>query len=251
MYKNIELDRYYDINSSLHKLNPINKTICFLIFTIVTIIVKDIRLMGILGILLINMILMSNIKISVFINEINKIKYFLLILFIFNALIGLQFDSNILIILKIISVALYSSLYILTTSVNSIIYTFNFLLSPLKIFGIKIYDITVMIALTITFIPNILEESLRIIRTISLRGLDYKTGSIKDKIKVFKMMFIPTFNLSFKRSDDLADTLDIRLYNSSNKRSCYRKYIFSFNDLFILFTHISIVAAIIIKGVII
>lgn len=250
MYNSVEISRYYDVNSSMHKLNPINKIICFLIFTIIVLIEKDLPLMLILSVLLINMILMSNIKIKVFLNEISKIKYFLLILFVFNAIIKLPIDTNVLILLKIVLITLYSSMFLLTTSVNSIMYGFNVLLSPLKVFGIKVYDITVMIALVITFIPNILEEALRIIRTISLRGLDYKTGSIKDKIKIFKLMFIPMFNLSFKKSDDLADVLDVRLYNSSNKRSCYKKYSFNLTDLFILFTHILIIVAIVLKEVI-
>lgn len=251
MYKNVCLSKYYDIKSPLHHLNPIVKLICLIMFIVVVLIQKELQFIGILSILMMILLLMSNIKLTMFLNELNKIKYLLLIMFVVNGLLSTSIQSNILGILKIILIVFDLSLFVLTTSANKIMNTFNILFKPLKIFGLKVHNLSVKLVLVITFLPSILDESRRIIRNISIRGLGYRTGSIIDKIKIIKLSFIPVFKLSFRRCVRLDNNFNIRLYNTSFNRRPYRKFGICYDDFVILSTHVLIIAAIIIKDVII
>lgn len=249
MYKNICLSKYNDIASSLHVLNPIIKIICLIMFTVVTLIQKELAFIGILSILLMILILMSNINLRVLLNEVNKVKYVLLLVFVINALAKLSIEQNMVIILKILLILIYYSLFILTTGAKRLASAFNILFRPLKIFGVKVYSLSVKAVLVITYLPSLLDESMRIIKTISIRGLDYMTGSLIDKFKIIKLAFIPTFKMSFKRSM-IDKKLDIRLYNPSVSRKSYRTLGICYDDFVILSTHVLIIAAIIIKEVI-
>lgn len=249
MYKNICLSKYNDITSPLHALNPIVKIVCLVMFTVVILIQKELALIGILSILLMILILMSNIKLSVLLNELNKVKYILLVVFVINALFKLSIEQNMVMILKILLILIYYSLFILTTRSKRLVSAFNILLSPLKVFGTKVYSLSVKIVLVITYLPSVLDESRRIIKTISIRGLDFMTGSLIDKFKIIRLAFIPTFKMSFKRCI-IDKKLDIRLYNPSTSRKSYRSLGICYDDFVILSTHILIIAAIIIKGVI-
>ena len=79
-----------------------------------------------------------------------------------------------------------------------------------------------IITLTLRYIPTLLMEANRIIRAQKLRGIDFDTKNIKEKIISISGIFIPMFTLSLRRAEETADIMDIRLYNYGNSRTNYR-----------------------------
>lgn len=248
MFSNISLSKYCDINSIIHNLNPIIKIICFILFFVSIFIKADLIYLGVLSMLLITLILMSNINIRLFLDEFGVFKYFLLILFVINAIIGIELENNFIIIIRILLILFNYTLFILTTSYNSVVSAFNVILYPLNYLKINSYSISLYIADILMFIPKLLDSFNIVVKSLSLRGLDFRTGSILNKLKVLRTSFIPTFKLNFKNGK-IKDLLYIKNYNSSN-RSHYKKFKIGFNDILVLSIHMFFIVAVIIKDVV-
>lgn len=248
MFSNISFSKYCDINSTIHNLNPIVKVMCFILFSISIFIKADLVYLGVLLMLLVILVFMSNINIKLFLNEFGVFKYFLLLLFVINAIIGFELENNFIIIIRILLLLFNYTLFILTTSYNSIVSAFNVIFYPFNYLKINSYSIALYIADILIFIPKLLDSFNVVAKSISLRGLDFKTSSILNKLKILHISFIPTFKLNFRNSR-VSDLLNIKNYNSSN-RSCYKKFRIGFNDILILSIHVFFVVAVIIKDVV-
>jgi energy-coupling factor transport system permease protein len=133
----------------------------------------------------------------------------------------LDIINTTIIILKIISLILISSLLTFTTKINSINKGIENVLSPLKILKMPVFETALIISLTIRFIPTILTQAEKILKSQASRGVDFKNDSLKGKIVALSSMLIPMFILSFKRADDLANIMEVRLYGYTDKRTDY------------------------------
>ena len=92
-------------------------------------------------------------------------------------------------------------------------------LSPLKIIKIPVGVFSMMIALTLRFIPTLLDESKKIMNAQASRGLDFQEGNIKEKINQMIALLIPMLVISFKKADDLSDAMEARGYIIGEKRT--------------------------------
>ncbi|ENY54142.1 energy-coupling factor transporter transmembrane component T family protein [Metamycoplasma alkalescens] len=135
------------------------------------------------------------------------------------------------IFLRIYGVILITT--ILTVSTKPILLTkaINDLLYPLKLIKIPTEIITMIISIALRFIPTLMEESGRIMKAQSSRGVDFKNGNFKDKIRAFIVLLIPLFVSSFNKANDLADAMTSRGYEPYSKRTHYRQLIPNWKDL--------------------
>ncbi len=222
MFKQVTFGKYYHTNSLLHKLNPTAKVISTILLLICSLIINNIWLYLILIMFLILVIYISKIPIKMFLYSIRNIKVLLIFLIVFNLLImRLDIINTTIIILKIISLILISSLLTFTTKINSINKGIENVLSPLKILKMPVFETALIISLTIRFIPTILTQAEKILKSQASRGVDFKNDSLKGKIVALSSMLIPMFILSFKRADDLANIMEVRLYGYTDKRTDY------------------------------
>ena len=247
MYKNVNLEKNYKINSCYHTLNPLIKILCFIMFAIITIIQNDIVFLGIISILLICLILMSDVDLTLFLSELNKLKFLFLIIFVINFLIKLDLITNLTVMLKILLLVFYYSLIIFTTSFDSLNYVFNFVLRPFKFLGNVINKISIFVTSAFMFIPNLILNKGDILEALSLRGLDYKSSNIVDKFKIIGIVLKSTFKYTFINSKNRKNALDIRSTNNNYVTYTHKKI--GLDDLFILFTHVFVIVIVIIKGV--
>ena len=127
---------------------------------------------------------------------------------------------------------------------TEITYGIENLLRPLNRF-IPVNDIAMTMTLSLRYIPSLTEEAARIIRAQSLRGINFNTKNIKDKIISISGIFVPMFVLSLQKSLSLADIMDIRLYNYGKSRTNYRLNKWSKIDSFLLILNILILSIVI------
>lgn len=145
-----------------------------------------------------------------------------------------SFYVSIKIYLMIVTVTL------LTTTTTSVQLTFAIedILNPLKIFRIPVNEWAMTIAIAIRFVPSLLDESQRILKAQSSRGMDFSNGSIKDKTKSLVSLVIPMFSIAFKKADDLANAMEARSYNPRYARTRYRSFLVHWYD-WILFAFLA------------
>lgn len=247
MYKNLKLEKSYKINSCYHDLTPWVKILCFIMFSVITLIQSDIVFLGIISILLLCLILMSDVDLKMFLIVLNKLKLLLLIVFLFNLLIRVDLVSNISIVLKVLLIAMYYSLIIFTTNFDSINYGFNIILTPFKFLGNIVNKISLFITSVFMFIPNMIVSRGDILDALSLKGLDFKSSNILGKLKIIGIVIKKSFVTTFINSSDKKKAIDVRM---NDRSKFYSQKKFGLGDIFILFTHVFVIAVVIIKGVI-
>jgi len=221
MLDNISIGRYYPGNSVIHNLNPLFKILSVLIMILSIFFIDSYIDIFMLASYLLLTISYSNIGIKVYLKNILSIKIFLVFILIIDLIFFRGINIIIYDLFKIIFIVLYSSILTYTTAMTEINYGIYSLLKPLDSF-IPVGDISMVITLTLRYIPSITEESNRIIRAQKVRGMDFDSKNIKDKIRNINSVLVPMFILSIKKAETAADIMDIRLYNYGKSRTNYR-----------------------------
>ena len=213
MLNNITIGRYINKSSVVHKLNPVFKIISLIIMIISIFFIDSYIDITLLSMYLLLTMLYSDIDIKVYLKNIYGIKIFLIFITSINRII---FD-----IFKLIFIVLYSSILTYTTSITELTFGIEKLLRPFNKL-IPVGDIAMIITLSIRYIPTLTEEASRIIKAQKLRGINFDTKNIKEKIISISGILMPMFSLSIKRAEESADIMDIRLYNYGKSRTNYR-----------------------------
>ncbi|WP_288681328.1 energy-coupling factor transporter transmembrane component T [uncultured Brachyspira sp.] len=118
---------------------------------------------------------------------------------------------------------------------------------PFKYFKIPIENISVIIALSLKFIPLIKDEALRMQKAQN-RGLDYNLMSVKEKIYNIKNLFIPIVVSSIQSSVKTAIAMEVRGYGAPYKKTrLYESYITIKDLLYIIFNIIFLIFIILIR----
>lgn len=244
MLTNITFGKYYNRNSLIHKLNPIFKIISLLIMIIGIFFIDSYIDIIILTIYLTLTIIYSKIEIKNHLKNIYSIKIFLIFIFIIDIIFYTNINTIIYDLYKLIFIIIYSSTLTYTTSTSEITYAIE---KILKIFRkrIPVNDIAMIITLTIRYIPSLTIESDRIIKAQKLRGIDFESKNPKIKIKSLVGVFIPMFILSLKKSESLADIMDLRLYNYGKSKTNLRTNKWKTKDSLLLVLNIIILIAVI------
>lgn len=134
------------------------------------------------------------------------------------------------ILLRLILVIFASLIFSTTTKPTEITYALEFILTPLKLIKIPVSKFAMSLSLALRFVPTLFETANRIILAQASRGVDFKHGKFKEKIKAATTLIIPLFIISFLTSSTLADALEARGYNPDKKRTRYNEKKWSAND---------------------
>jgi len=232
-------------NSIIHKLNPTFKIIFIIIMMITTIIAKDYIDLLVISTYILILLLLSKIRLKIYLTNIKIFKILLLFILVINIILKNDLLDTIYLIIKIIYIILISAILTYTTQPTEITYGLEQLLKPFKKI-LKVKEIALIITLALSFIPGLLNQAEKIIKIQSSRGIDFYHSNIKTKLKSISYLFIPMFALSFKKADDIADIMSVRLYNYYDTRTNYQMNKFSYKDLVILIFSVIILAIIII-----
>ena len=242
---NFQLTKYYNVDSIIHNLNPLNKIICIILFTIMMFISNDILSLMLLLIFIAILVGMSNVDIIIYLKNYKYLIPFILFIFLID-LIFSNIETSIILILKILLFISYFTLLLYTTKLNDLIYGLERFLKPLKIFGVDVNALSLKISLAIKFIPTMFIEGEKVYKSSISRGLNFN-GNLKEKYTKIMSFIITTFNMSLKRNQTISNALDIKMYNSNNKRTKYKLDTFSFIDENILLFHIFMLLVLILK----
>ena len=107
-----------------------------------------------------------------------------------------------------------------------------------------------IISLALRFIPTLFNETQKILKAQSSRGVDFKEGTLKEQVSQIISLLIPMLVISFKRAADLADAMEARGYIPGAPRSKINVMKFKISDLFGFIFTIIIFALIIVFKVI-
>ena len=92
---------------------------------------------------------------------------------------------------------------------NNIRIAFKYLLYPLKIFNINIDDLTLIISISLCFIPVLIDETKMIKLSLRSKGLDFNFKNVISKPHIYLVTFL---NNLFDRMDEIEKSLIMKGY---------------------------------------
>src|SRR5699024_4840905 len=135
------------------------------------------------------------------------------------------FSFNRFILIIIVSTALT-----LTTKPIDLTDAIDALLKPLRLLGISTAEFSLMLSISLRFIPNLLDETQKVLDAQRARGVVFGEGNLLEQMKKIVPLIIPLFSSSLKRAEEMADVLEVRGYQPSKKRSSFRQLSWRFHD---------------------
>lgn len=237
MLDNVIFGSYYPIDSKVHSMNPISKIICTLLFTFMILLSNDIRIVSLVFILSILLCEIAHIPRRIYSKTIKSLKIIILFVIVIYYFTGLGFENILMMIMRLIGIVLYSTVITLTTPPTEITYGLQKVFSPLNLIGLPVNKISLSISLALRFIPTIIDQGNKILKSQASRGVDYNNSNLIGKFTALKSLLIPMFVLSIRRADTLAESMQIRMYNINAKRTNYRIHKWGVFDTFLFMLH--------------
>ncbi len=151
----------------------------------------------------------------------------------------------IFIFIRILTVIIVTSLLTYTTSTTELNDGLESVLKPLKYIGIPVSVFSMMLSLTLRSIPTLLEETDKIMKAQASRGVDFKESKLVEKIVQIISLLIPIFVVSFKRSLDLSNAMEVRGYILGAPRTKLISYQWNTKDTISIIIPIIILAGMI------
>ena len=150
--------------------------------------------------------------------------------------------------IRIIALLFISSLLTLTTTPTEINNGLEKLLAPLKKIGINASSFTMVIAIALRFIPNLILEAQKVLKAQSSRGADFKDGNLINRAIQVVSLIVPMFVVAYKKAIDLGNAMDARGYIPDGNRSSIYLLAYKTPDYILyIFNVILIVGMIIIR----
>ncbi len=258
---NILLGKYVDLDSIIHRLDPRVKIISTLIFVSAIFITKNIYVFSSLFILVLILASFSKVGIKNLFIALKPVRFLLIFMIIFNLFFYREgklifeykfievYDESLtrtlFFVSRIVIMIMYSSILTLTTTPIQLAAAIEDLLSPLEVVKFPAHELGMMVSISLRFIPTLFEETDKIMKAQASRGIDFKNGKIKEKIRGMIAMLIPLFINSIKRAEDLADAMEMRGYTDGKNRTKIHDVKIGLKDYVYLAIHIAIVAVLV------
>ncbi|HJD00885.1 energy-coupling factor transporter transmembrane component T family protein [Candidatus Arthromitus sp. SFB-turkey] len=257
MIDNIIIGQYVKSDSFIHKLDPRTKIILNIVYILGVFFIDDIK--GYLAYFLIVFFVSFSSKIKIYhlLKALKTISMFIILTSLFNVFFikegNIIFNvgflkiydkaliTSIFISFRVIFLILGSTILTLTTSPTELTDGFESLMKPLRKLKVPVGEISLMISISLRFIPTLLDETDKIIKAQKSRGVDFESGSIVKKIKNIVPILVPLFINSFRRADELAIAMESRCYQGSENRFKFRVLKFTRNDFISFIVFISLI----------
>lgn len=236
---NILLSRYIAGNSPLHRLDARAKLLILIVYLTVLFIVNTAISLLMLTLILLAATVSSQNKIRYLLRGVVPVLWLIIIVSLFHifftkggeqlfaiGLVTIESDGLVqagITALRLFLLVTAASLFTLTTPTMTAAMAIEKLLKPLSCLKVPTAEIGLMLALSLRFIPILLEESERLRMAQKARGRELAQGGRLARAKDLLALLIPILVNTFKRADNIAIAMELRGYQPRAVRtSLYR-----------------------------
>lgn len=252
------IGQYIPGNSLIHRLDPRTKLIIIFFYVIVVFFANNAASYGLLSAFVLISLINTRIPIRYILKGLTPIWFLILFTFILHLFVTKEGE----VIYEIFTLKIYSggvqqglmislrfgllifmtSLLTLTTTPIEITDAIEELLRPLNKIKFPVHELALMMSISLRFIPTLMQETDKISKAQASRGVDFRTGPIKERIKAIVPLLVPLFISAFKRAEELAMAMESRGYQGGEGRSKLRELKFYTKDylIFVLFVVLTI-----------
>lgn len=260
MFRDVTFGQYYFADSFVHRMDARIKMLLCLTFMVAIFFVTSFAVFGLIVLFLLLTIAVAKVPLGSILRSIKGI----FVLLLFTAILNLFFtkrgtllwswwileiyDGGIIfaakMLLRLTLLVIGSNLLTLTTTPVELTHAIESLLAPLNVVKFPVKDFALIMSLTLSFIPSLIEETDRIVRAQKARGADFDTGSVFKRAKAFVPILIPLLVGGFRRADELANAMNSRCYEGSTKRTRLVTMKLSWRDAVGAFVTLSVLVAV-------
>ncbi len=260
MFRDVTFGQYYFADSFVHRMDARIKLLLCLTFMVAIFFVTSFAVFGLIVLFLLLTIAVAKVPLGSILRSIKGI----FVLLLFTAILNLFFtkrgtllwswwileiyDGGIIfaakMLLRLTLLVIGSNLLTLTTTPVELTHAIESLLAPLNVVKFPVKDFALIMSLTLSFIPSLIEETDRIVRAQKARGAAFDTGSVFKRAKAFVPILIPLLVGGFRRADELANAMNSRCYEGSTKRTRLVTMKLSWRDAVGAFVTLSVLVAV-------
>ena len=260
--KGIAIGQYYPGKSVLHRLDPRMKLILTFLLIITIFLCKSFFSLGLIALVAVIAAAISSVPPKMILKSLKPI----VIILIFTAVLNIIYteggevyfekwglaitekgvNTAVFTMIRIVVLVIISSLLTYTTTPTMLTDAIERVLSPLKIFKIKVHTLAMMMTLALRFIPTLIEEIDRIMNAQKARGADLESGGIIQRAKALVPIFIPLMVSSFRRAYELAFAMTCRCYTGGEGRTRMKQMKLAFRDFVALIFCIAVTAGVVV-----
>ena len=238
MISNVIMGQYVQRDSIFHSLDPRTKLICIFIFMISIFWVHNFSSYVLAAMIVLACLLLSKIPFKFFINGLRPIFIILIFIFVFHlfsatggeviykygylTLYQEGLTEGIKMVIRIILLVLITSLLTLTTKPLDLAHGLERILKPLEITKLPVEQFSLMISITLRFIPTLLSEAEKIIEAQKARGADFEHKNPVKRLYNYIPIIVPLLVASVKRAENLSYAIDARAYGNGRGRTKYQ-----------------------------
>lgn len=246
MIKDITIGQYYSESSVLHRLDPRMKLILTFSMIVVIFLCKSFLSLALIALFTVAAAALSRVPATMILKSLKPI----VIILIFTAILNIFYtqggrtyfewwklsitekgvNTAVFTMVRIVVLVVISSLLTYTTTPTMLTDAIERVLSPLKIFKIKVHTLAMMMTLALRFIPTLIDEIDRIMNAQKARGADLETGGILQRAKALVPIFVPLMVSSFRRAYELAFAMTCRCYTGGEGRTRMKQMKLAFRD---------------------
>lgn len=260
MLRDVTFGQYYFADSFVHKMDARVKLVLCLLFMVGIFFVTSFAVFGLIAVFLLLVVACSKVPLGSVLKSVKGIFVLLLFTAVLNLFFtkrgtllwswwvleiydeGIKFAAKMLLRLTLLVIG--SNLLTLTTTPVDLTHAIECLLAPLNVVRFPVRDLALIMSLTLSFIPGLIEETDRIVRAQKARGADFDTGNIVKRAKAFIPILIPLLVGGFRRADELANAMNSRCYEGSDKRTRLNTMKMSWRDAVGAFVTVSVFVAV-------
>ncbi|MFE4712960.1 energy-coupling factor transporter transmembrane component T family protein [Paenibacillus sp. NPDC056722] len=251
MNERLLLGRSIETGSWVHKLDARSKITGMLLYVVVILLSRSWMAMALLAVFSVVVMASTRIPLKYFLKAAKPLRYLMLFIFIVQVVsvkegaVWLSIGSwdlyedglrlGAFSVIRMFFLITFSALLTFTTTPGKLNQGLEGILAPFKKMGLSPDRITLMIDISLRFIPTILDESQIIMKAQASRGADLKELPLKEKGRMLVSLLVPVIASAFRRAQDLVYSMEARGFRMDAPRSRYHRPIWGGADtVFIL-----------------
>lgn len=239
MNNSLIIGQYVPGDSFIHRLDPRTKITIIFFYVFIVFFANNVISYSILIAFALTCMLTSKVPVRFIMKGLTPVWFLIIFTFILHLFVTregtivfewgfLTFYSGgiiqgLAISIRFFLLILVTSLLTLTTTPLEITDGIEDMLHPLKRFKFPVHELALMMSISLRFIPTLMQETDKISKAQASRGVDFRTGPIRERIKAIVPLLVPLFISAFKRAEDLAMAMEARGYQGGDNRSKLRE----------------------------
>ncbi len=226
------------MDSPIHKMDPRAK-ICAMLLVLIAVFMPAGWLgYGIIFVVVTGVILCAKLSFRYILKSMKPMMFMMLFLLVINCLVMktgrplLTIGSFIIysdaitqtlyIVVRLLLMIMITTCLTATTKPLEMTLGIEDLLKPFEKIHVPSHEIAMLISIALRFIPDLIDETTRIMKAQESRGVDLKEGKFTEKMMAILSLVVPLFVSAFQRAEDLANAMEARGYAPGEKRTRYK-----------------------------